>query len=49
MVQQARMLVSQREYDTAVPLLKRAQTLAPKSYIAQYLNKVSSAATAAAN
>ncbi len=49
LVQHARMLVSLRDYDKAVPLLERAQSLEPKPYIAQYLEKVSGAALAAAN
>jgi len=47
LVQRARMLVSQRDYSKAVPLLERAQSLAPKAHIAQYLEKVSGAALAA--
>lgn len=47
LVQRARMLVSLKEYDKAVPLLELAQSLSPKTYIAQYLEKVSGAALAA--
>lgn len=48
LVQHARMLVSQRDYDKAVPLLESAQSLEPLAHIAQYLEKVSGAALAAA-
>lgn len=46
LIQNARMLVSLREYDKAVLLLERAQLLDPRAYIAQYLEKVSGAALA---
>lgn len=46
LVQNARMLVGIREYKKAVPLLERAQLLAPKSYVGQYLEKVREAARA---
>lgn len=47
LVQQARMAVAQRDFQRAVPLLEKAQSLKPQTHIAQYLERVSSAARSA--
>lgn len=44
LTQQARMLVSLRDFNRAVPLLEKAQLLRPQTHIAQYLERVSAAA-----
>lgn len=44
LLQHARMLVSRREFRRAVPLLERAQNLRPLPFVAQYLERVSTAA-----
>jgi len=46
MVQHARMLVSQREFQKAVALLERAQALRPLAYVGQYMDKVAAASRA---
>ena len=45
-VRRARVLVSQSRYEDAVPLLKRAQELAPQDDVARYLEQVERAARA---
>lgn len=47
LVQHARLLVSRREFAKAVPLLERAQSIRPQTFIAQYLEKVAAASRSA--
>lgn len=46
MIQHARMLVAQRDFQKAVSLLERAQAIRPVAYIGQYMEKVAAASRA---
>jgi hypothetical protein len=45
-VRHAQLLVRERRYDEALPLLRRAQTIKPRENIARYLEQVERVAKA---